>query len=231
VPALQISEGKLPTAQRPAVFVTARQHAWEVGGTWVGLGLAEWLVSPDARAGWLRQNAEIVIVPVMDVDHVATGDGGKHARPRDHNRDWSDAPYWPEVAAAQKHILTFVKEGRLAVYLDLHNPSQGATLQTFHVQYPPYVTEPMARLTERFLDAARTEFGEIKLNDGKPSKPEDLPIWKRISAPWVCEHGNPQTIAFTSETPWNIPQGTPEGYRQVGSKLGLALERYLRNKP
>ena len=100
--------------------------------------------------------------------------------------------------------------------------------QTFYVHYPPYVGEPGAAAQERFLAHARTEFGEIRLLDGKPSVPEHLPVWECISTSWVVRHGNPQTVSLTVETPWNTPQGTPAGYREVGRKLGLALARYLR---
>jgi len=196
----------------------------------VAVGFAEWLCGPDAQAQWLRQNAEVTIVPLMDVDHVATGDGGKHALPQDHNRDWSAAPHWPEVAAAQKRIAAVAKEGRMAVFLDLHNPSPGATQQTFYVQHPPYVSEAVESLQERFLGFARQQFGELKLNDGRPSKPEDIPIWHTISTPWVCEHGNPDTISFTVENPWNTSRGTTQGYRDVGRKLGIATAQYLREK-
>lgn len=190
-------------------------------------GVAEWLAGNDEPAKWLRQNAEVVFVPIMDVDHVTTGDGGKHALPQDHNRDWSDSPHWPEVAAAQKRILAAVKEGRLAVFLDVHDPAPTATLPMFYRDYPPYVSEQQAALEDRFLTFAREIYGEIKVVDGKPSKPEDLPVWHRISTPWALEHGNPQTISFTVEIPWNTPSSTPAGYRVVGQKLGQTVEKLL----
>jgi hypothetical protein len=230
VPGVEIYEGKKPLAERPAVCVLGRQHAWEVGGSWVSKSLAEWLAGDDEPAKWLRQNAQFIFVPLMDVDHVATGDGGKWALPQDHNRDWSEAPHWPEVAAAQKMVLPFVKEGRMDIFLDVHNPSAGQKVTKFYRDYPPYISEKGAALEDRFLALAREAFGEIETFDGKPSKPEDLPVWHAISTPWFLDHGNPQTISFTVEVPWNTPQGTPEGYRDVGKKLGLAVEKYLRER-
>ena len=58
----------------------------------------------------------------MDVDNAAMGAGGKDAVPRDHNRDWSNEPVYPEVAAAQKRLLELDAKGRLHVFIDLHNP-------------------------------------------------------------------------------------------------------------
>src|SRR5438477_533546 len=68
-----------------AIWIQARQHAWESGASWVARGLLEWLLSEDADAIWLRHHAEVFVVPIMDVDNAATGNGGKEADPRDHN--------------------------------------------------------------------------------------------------------------------------------------------------
>ena len=92
VPMLHIQEGERTPEQRFGVWVQARQHAWESGSSWVAQGFAEWLLSDATDAAWLRQHAEIFIVPIMDVDNTATGNGGKDAQPQDHNRDWSAQP-------------------------------------------------------------------------------------------------------------------------------------------
>jgi len=233
VPGLKIAEGDRPAARRPAVWIIARQHAWEIGGTWVGIGFVEWLLGDEADAVALRRNAEVFFVPVLDVDHVATGDGGKHAEPQDHHLDWTETPHWPEVAAAQQHLRDTADEGRLALFLDLHNPSPGAKLETFYVAHPPQVTEPVAALQERFLAGARDAFGEIRLLDTKPTAPEELEIWERNRQrgclPWVRAHGNPHTVAFTIETPWNTSRGTSAGYRDAGEILARVTARYLRD--
>ncbi len=104
VPMLRVQQGDRPAKQRFGVWVHARQHAWECGSSWVAQGFAEWLVSDDADAAWLRQHAEIYLVPIMDIDNTATGNGGKDAVPHDHNRDWSEQPHWNETAAALRHI-------------------------------------------------------------------------------------------------------------------------------
>jgi murein tripeptide amidase MpaA len=95
------------------------------GANWVARGLIEWLTSADKDAIWLRRHAEVFVAPIMDVDNVATGDGGKEENPRDQNRDWNESPVYPEVAAAQKRLLAFAEAGRLALFVDLHNPAPG----------------------------------------------------------------------------------------------------------
>ncbi len=225
VPALRVVGGDLPTTNRFGIWLNARHHAWECGSSWVGIGFIEWLVSDDPEAKWLRENGEIYFVPVMDVDHVATGDGGKMALPQDHIRDWSAAPHWPEVAAAQGRILAMGK--RTTIYLDLHNGAPSQRTEGFYVPYPPYVPNETVRLHDRFFDCVRRTMGEVRLMDGKPNRPEEIPIWRNSAAPWVREHCGSKALAFTVETAWNTPQGTPEGYRDVGRKLGLAIAAYL----
>ncbi|HXF10540.1 MAG TPA: M14-type cytosolic carboxypeptidase [Desulfuromonadaceae bacterium] len=229
IPAFRVYEGDKALSNRPVIYVIARQHAWEVGGSWVAKGFAEWVVGDSDEAKWLRQNGEITVVPLMDVDHVATGDGGKQALPQDQNRDWSESPHWPEVAAVQKQIRAIAAEKRMAIFLDLHNPSPGETLPKFYRQFPPYASESVSAHEDRFLAVATNVFGQIKVIDGKPTRPQDEQVWHRLSEPWVGEHGNPQTVSFTFEIPWNNPNGTVQGYADIGRKVGLSIVTYLRD--
>jgi hypothetical protein len=226
VPALQIMEENKSLKQRPVIWVDARQHAWEAGGSWVGVGFVEWLLSNDERAKWLRQNTEVVFVPIMDVDHVSSGDGGKHALPQDHNLDWTASAHWPEVAASQKRLLAIANEGRMNIFLDLHNPGSGNQLQTLYVIDTEYMKPEAEPRKKRFVELMIKEFGEIKQIAARPpvKHPE---LFHQVSVPWVLEHTNPQTIAFCVETPWNSPNGTTAGYRRVGQKLGNVVEALL----
>jgi hypothetical protein len=47
VPAMQIREGAKPDAERLGVWILVRQHAWESGGSWVGVGLGDWIAGAD----------------------------------------------------------------------------------------------------------------------------------------------------------------------------------------
>jgi hypothetical protein len=238
VPTLRIAEGDKTDAERLGVWILARQHAWESGGTWVALGLAEWLVSDDERAQWLRANAEFFIVPIMDVDHTATGDGGKESLPQDPNCDWSDTPYWPEVAAVQKSILALTKESRMALLLDLHNPGASAKQVDLWITPTNFLSAPAARNQTSFFEAVRREAISPMTVKADPhwdgpragNDPYWLKRWNELSCPWVYKHAGPQTVAVTVETPWNIPASTTDGYRRVGQGLGFAIARYLRGQ-
>lgn len=212
------------------VWVQARQHAWESGASWVARGFAEWLTGDDPDARWLRAHAEVFIVPVMDVDNVATGNGGKEANPRDHNRDWDDTPVYPEVAAAQRHLLALATAGRLDVFLDLHNPGAGDLRPFFFVGPPDLLTDTGRMNRAAFLAAAQRRIAGPMSLDEKPhvTGPSYHPLWRQISGQWVNDHGNPHTMAACLETSWNTPHSTVEGYLTVGRQLGLAVADFLR---
>jgi hypothetical protein len=238
VPALQVQEGSLPESRRPVIWVLARQHAWEVGGTWVGIGFAEWLTSDDERAKRLRSEAEVFFVPVMDADRVVTGDGGKESIPHDHNEDWSESPHYPEVAAVEKRIVAQVKKNRMALLVDLHDPNNKAAESQLWVTPTNLLSTLAARNQDRLIEACR---GEIL--SPLPFPPEghliwDSPgaagwwktAWHNLTCPWVYEHANSQTVAVTLEVPWNTSSSTTKGYRAVGDGLGRAIERYMRER-
>lgn len=231
VPMLYIREGDRPTEQRFGVWVQARQHAWESGSSWVARGFAEWLLSDQAEATWLRQHAEVYLVPIMDVDNVATGNGGKNALPWDHNRDWSDQPHWNEVAAARMKIKEWIQAGRMDLFLDLHNPAPGDPT-FFYVLEDRLLPPEMVQHRARFIELAYGRISRVKplipmSNKPKYTGPSYHPLWKQISANWVSMHGNPQTVSLCLETIWNSSRSTVEGYQTVGAELAAASHQFL----
>lgn len=235
VPMLHVREGERTQAQRFGVWVQARQHAWECGSSWVAQGFAEWLLSDANEAAWLRQHAEIFIVPIMDVDNTATGNGGKDALPQDHNRDWSAEPHWNEIIAAQRKVGELIAEGRMDVFLDLHNPAPGDPT-FFYILPSELLKEPMIGLRDRFIHVAYSRISKIKPLIPMSNKPKVTganyhPLWRQISANWVSMHGNPHTVSLCLETIWNYPNSTTEGYRAVGANLAAAVREYLAERP
>lgn len=216
------------------VWVNARQHAWEAGGSQVGRGFIEWYASDDAAARELRSRTCLYFIPIMDVDNAALGAGGKEAIPRDHNRDWSDEPFYPEVAAAQRMIRQIQETHGLDVFIDLHNP--GASDPIFF--YGPFAFERMEPVAQRnykrWIDLAAARIIE-------PRKVE--PAYKiasyvqteeergRMSSGWVRAHVGPFGLSVTLETGWNSPLMSIEGYGKIGAGLGQTLAAYLAEKP
>jgi hypothetical protein len=215
------------------LWFQARQHAWESGSSWVAQGLIEWLASDDDRARTLRSKAEIIVVPIMDVDNVASGAGGKNEAPQDHNRDWTDKPYHPAVAAAQANIKALNDAGQFDLFVDLHNPGASSQNPFFYTSPVTLLSEQGAHNLEHFLAAARLEMtgplafkGETQESGAKYDK-----NWQSISKNWVTHNTAKHVVSVTLETAWNTPNSTASGYQTVGRNLGLATERYLRASP
>jgi hypothetical protein len=230
-PALRLKEGDTPDDKRHGIWLQARQHAWESGASWVCRGLGEWLASDDVRARRLREQSEITLVPIMDIDSTATGNGGKEALPQDHNRDWTDKPHHAEVAAAQKHLQRLADEKRLALFIDLHNPGPSDKQPFFYCCPEETLTDLGRRNVDRFLTICRGEMnGPLVLAD-KPrtSGASYDPLWKQMSKNWVAANAPPHTVAVTLETAWNTPDSTTDGYRTLGRQLGESIEKYLRD--
>lgn len=233
VPALRVAQPGTPESERFGVWIVARQHAWETGGSWVAWGLIDWLLSDDPRAEELRKKATLNIVPIMDVDNVCRGAGGKEQKPHDHNRDWSDKPYWPEVQAVQAGIRQWDAQGRMDLFLDLHNPGRGDRQPFFFIPSEEVLRDSARQNTMRFLEAAQAEMThpmKLAANPRITGRKYD-PRWDRISSCWVVSHCRAYVVALSLETPWDTPHSTTEGYRAVGQALGRAIHRYFQQNP
>lgn len=233
VPAMRISQAGARDADRLGIWVQARQHAWESGSSWVGAGFVEWLLSDDAAAESLRKKAVITFIPIMDVDSVQIGAGGKNQKPHDHNRDWTEKPVWPEVAAAMKSIATLNKDGRFDLFVDLHNPAPSDRQPFFFVPAPEWQSALSRQNQDRFLTAVRaTMTGPLKLHGTARESGADYDMeWRRISVNWVAKNSKDHVVAVCLETAWNTPNSTVTNYKQVGKELGLGIERYFRESP
>lgn len=235
VPMLRVLEGERPREKRFGIWCQARQHAWESGSSWVAQGFVEWVLADTPESAWLRQHSEIFVVPIMDVDNVATGNGGKNAVPHDHNRDWSEQPVWKETQAAQRRVSELIAEERMDVFLDLHNPAPGDP-SFFYILDRSELQEPMISLRDRFIELAYGRISRIKPLIPMSNRPKTTgaayhPLWRQISANWVSMNGNPYTVSVCLETIWNYQNSTTEGYRAVGSNLAAATREYLAERP
>jgi hypothetical protein len=234
VPALRLGPAAEGGEDRYGIWIQARQHAWESGSSWVCRGFVDWLVSEDGRARRLRDKCRIAVVPIMDVDNVEIGAGGKQQKPQDHNRDWSDRPHWRSVAAAQREIRRLDDTGQFDLFVDLHNPGAGNRAPYFYVCPRDLLSDIGRRSLDLFLVAAKTEMtGPLAFrgHTQESGAGYDKKSWKQISKNWVLLNCRDHVVAVTLETAWNTPDSTTDGYLTVGRQLGLAIERYLRQSP
>jgi hypothetical protein len=230
---LHIASAEKSDTPKHGIWITARQHAWESGGSWVCRGLVEWLVSDDPRALALRNTSDFHIVPIVDLDNVTLGAGGKEEPPEDHNRDWTDTPHHPAVIALQREMLHGNPQSQLQMYIDLHNPSPADKSSYFFISPRSILPAGAWTNVNRFLQAAQIEMTSPLGYRGefRESGPNYDARWKQIGKNWVTLHTANPVVSVTLETAWNTPASTAEGYQTVGKQLGLAIERYFSQAP
>jgi hypothetical protein len=229
-PAFRLTPKTSKEGAKPfGIVVTARQHAWESGGSWVGRGFAEFLASDDPSAASLRKSTVIYFVPVMDIDNVAIGAGGKNQEPHDHNRDWSEEPVFTAVAATQKIIRQLDKDGAFDLYMDLHNPAANDLSPFFFTGADELHKEPgITNLKAFFAESQKQITGPLAFKGTtRQSGPQYDKLWKSISGNWVSINCSPHVVALCLETSWNTPNSTAENYQTVGKQLGMTIERFL----
>ncbi len=231
VPGVRISEPGPADGPRFSVWIQARQHAWECGSSWVARGFGEWVVSNDPAAESLRRKADIVLIPVMDVDNVEAGQGGKDATPHDQNRDWDSAPYYPEVRAAMDDLSALAKADRLDLFLDLHDPGHSARAIDFYISAVQLMSPQRQTNNDAFLKLAREQMTDPIPFSGRtfqgPTYDPNREVDK-CADPWVAANSPPHVLSFTMEIPWNIPGCTPSGYLNTGEQLGQCINLYLK---
>jgi len=233
VPALRWDPPAKEGKKRSGVWIQARQHAWESGGSWVGEGFVNWLSSDDAAAKSLRENARIVYVPIMDVDNVELGAGGKNQVPHDHNRDWSEEPVFAAVRAAQRGITEMDEAGELNLFIDLHNPAPNDGKPFFFVSPADQMPPDKVENQKRWLATAKEFLGKEQLgldDKTRESGPSYHPLWREISKNWVTFHCKQPVVAVTLETAWNTSNSTQTGYHDYGRALGRAVNAFLDSK-
>jgi hypothetical protein len=230
VPGVRISQTGTGAGKRSSVWIQARQHAWESGSSWVARGFLEWLVSSDPAAESLRQKADIVVIPIVDVDNVERGQGGKRQHPHDQNEDWGPTPYFPEVRAGMEKLSALAKADRLDVFLDLHNPGPGRHSIMFYIPPVPLLFPERIKNQDNFLNIVREQMtGPIPYvgDIGPCGETYDPAVDKSVDA-WVAAQSRPRVVSLTLETPWNNSASTPAGYLKIGEQMGRSINLYLR---
>lgn len=229
VPLLRL--GRLEQPER-IVLVTARHHACEAMASYV---LEGFMTEVIARASTAEKNLwhrwQLVVSPFMDRDGVEDGDQGKLRNPHDHNRDYSDRPIYPEVAALQ--ALAPRLAAPVFAALDMHCPYvRGGWHEKIHLVGAP----------DPELAAAQTKF--LTLFESR--SPADLPFvpadmlafgvsWNNARVPnfagWAARVFPKARLVSTLEFPYaNVRdrEVSAEDARAFGRRVAHAFERFSR---
>ncbi len=121
---LKITDGEVPDAGKKAVWIISRQHSFEVQNDVVMKGMIDYMLgSTGEKATYLRENAIVYIVPLMDADGAHVGTPGKMNDPPDFNRVWNQHPAaWNAVEAVRDSAAATALRNKVEIFFDFHNP-------------------------------------------------------------------------------------------------------------
>ena len=214
VPCLHIGNGE------ESIIFTARHHACESTGSYVLEGVIDELIQNPI------EDSRILIVPFVDYDGVMDGDQGKSRIPHDHNRDYIDAPIYPEVRSICNHISTY----GCHYGFDLHSPwhKGGVNDKIFVVRNMPE--------KETDFDLFSSIFESLISEESmKYFKQDDYPPctnWNQPSSSfgYITNHRDECKLAFTLE---NTYFGTQENkvsakkLVELGKCFARAVKKYV----
>ena len=214
VPCLHIGNGS------KSIILTARHHACESTGDYVLEGVVSELVQCPI------DDLRILVVPFVDCDGVFDGDQGKSRIPHDHNRDYIEAPIYPEVRSIRAHMDKYGCQ----YGFDFHSPWHKGG-----VNDKIFVVRNLKEKDSRF-DAFSSIFeSEISQGAMKYSKENDYPActkWNQPSSSFAyttntrpdCE------LAFTLESTYFGEQDNkvlPEKLIELGKCFARAVKKYI----
>jgi predicted deacylase len=215
---------------KPAIWVTARNHAGEVAGSYGIEGLLRELSGGSAAAKWLRRHCVVHAVPFVDVDSVVEGRYGKDHVPRDPNRDWSAGSLRPETRAIVRAVGASRRRERPAVFIDLHCPGAGEPRSYPVLPNPTGLADwnKIAFLAKCAERAAPREF-PVRVREWG-IRTVNWSAW--ISAGTTCNWARDAGMtAITFEMTYNRTVrgnlATLELYTAFGAGLVRALERFM----
>ena len=214
VPCLRVGDGDI------SIILTARHHACEATGSYVMEGVIEELCASPIP------NTRILCVPFVDYDGVVDGDQGKNRAPHDHNRDYTDAPIYPEVQA----ILVYADEQGCNFGFDLHSPWHRGGIND-----KIFIVRNMEEKSDRFDSFSMLLESEITEDSMDYFRGDDYPPntgWNKPSTNFsMTMNSRPEcTLACTLESTYfgtrdNIT--TAQRLIALGHSLARAIRKYV----
>jgi hypothetical protein len=153
-----VTNPDVPDAGKKAVWLLAREHAWEAGTSYVMEGALRFLTSDDRAARDLRDRVVFRLVPMVDPDGCAAGRVRFNANGYDVNRHWDEVDLRhpallrkvPEIWYVKKAVLASADAGHpIGLLVNLHNTESAEYMDTQAADGPAHVT--LERLFARLV--------------------------------------------------------------------------------
>jgi len=153
-----VADPELEPDSVPVIWIVARQHSFEAGGSWAVEGLLRFLTSGKADSEAIRQRFVFKICPMMNPDGVAKGGTRFNLRGVDLNRHWSnDDPLSqnrelaPEIVLVKEALNRWRQSHRLDLFINIHNNDMVWNEDGDFIRFAPPDREKPARRLEACL--------------------------------------------------------------------------------
>ena len=210
VPLLRIAEGDRVAARRFGIWIQAQQKPCDMASSWVCQGVMHWMTGDSVEAQWLRQNAEIHCVPVLNAGAAGA-----------------------DLSAARGMLSDLATEERLDVFVDL----QAITSEKFKLKLWPSINASRGVGTEFCTWLGKAWPGlEImcleeppyaKKERGQHPTADGISKDNQATSEWAASQGDESTLAITLWIPNRTSGATLESYDATGAAMVRVVERYL----
>jgi len=123
---VKITESSIPDNQKSAIWVVARQHPGEVGGSFMAEGYLRWALGSSPDADNFRTKGILYMIPFLNPDGVQRGNHRMNEAGLNLNRAWDnpDPITAPTIVAAENAMLDFANAGgTIQFFADFHASS------------------------------------------------------------------------------------------------------------
>jgi len=218
---------------RTAYGSSPGKHAWETAAVGGCVGLTEWLIAGRSARRRAAQHSRINIVPIVDLDTVSAGAGGRKEKLAGSHRDWIAAPlYHPDDrgAAAGKlpnkttwparHvIISTIPDWCKSSFFPYHqqllvchegwaNVARFSTRRIWKSSARCPVRAPMSRIRPGYYDAR----------------------WQQIGKNWVTMHSARHVVSIHARRPrvtrrTELPMDPPTTGQELGQTMNTLFSR------
>ncbi len=229
-----ITDASVPASEKTGIWVLARQHPGEPGGSYMVEGFMRWLLDRSAAARELLRQTEVFVVPFMNPDGVLAGNQRVNLAGLDINRQWTAAlpSTAPTVLAAQDRIRSYRDAGRtIRILIDFHSAPTSRS-NFFFFSDAASSSDPLRAEVVELINLAQQLNPDFIHISGSVEGPPSVDISPRARG-WAYDEL--QTHGLTVESSGNDVIYGPNAGRQqtvdrlltLGATVGMAVAQQL----
>jgi len=196
---------------RPHIVISSRVHPGEVPASFMMRGVLELLLSDAEEAHVLRRRFIFVILPMLNPDGVASGNGRANNAGLDLNRCWERPPQGSEIAASRKAVEALcLSAGGVLALLDLHAHSRRHGVFTLSNPRTPAFPDLLAKIGAPTFDRKQCVFSYNRSKRGSAR----CVAWKELG----IEHAHTVEATY-ARVPSSSRLITPNDLSELGRNL------------